>query len=327
MNESKQVLNYFITGGTGLLGSFMIEKLLSEGHKVKALVRPSTLEKLDKSKIPSNLEYVEGQLSDYDLLVDELRTSDNVIHAAGLVSYSDKLSTLLETNVQGTATIVNAALEAKVKRFCHISSIATLNESKDKITENSKWEYDENTSHYALSKYKAELEVWRGIAEGLSAFMVNPSVILGIGDTTRSSLKLIKHVQDQKPFYPIGTFNYVDVRDVIEMTYTLIQSDIVSERFILNAGKTSYKSFFESLATAMNKKAPKMGISPTVLEKLRILDGIRCRLLGGKRFITKPMINSLKKDNFYENQKAINFTNHKFRELSDTIDWIAATQV
>ena len=141
---------------------------------------------------------------------------------------------MYKVNVEGTANVVNIALEKNIRRLVHISSVAALGRKADggHVNEEKKWE--EFKGEYALckSQYKAELEVWRGISEGLDAVILNPSTILGYGDWNSSSSAIFKRVYDEFKWYTPGVNGFVDVEDVAAATVLLMESGISGERFI-----------------------------------------------------------------------------------------------
>ncbi|MDX5348205.1 MAG: NAD-dependent epimerase/dehydratase family protein, partial [Hymenobacteraceae bacterium] len=245
----------FVTGGSGLIGSFLIQELVKQGFSVKALYR----KQIPNLPVANKVTWIEGDILDAALVVKELAGVTHVFHCAGLVSYAPQDEDLLQQiNVEGTAVMVNACLEYPEIKLCHVSSVAAIGKEKGKeqLNESAKWDPAAEVSAYANSKYFAELEVWRGIAEGLDAVIVNPSVVLGPADWNRSSTRLFKYVFDQKPFYTSGRFNYVDVRDVVQAMLKLTFSEISGELFILNAGSVTYKAFFDQISEKLQKKAP-----------------------------------------------------------------------
>ena len=236
----------FLTGCNGLIGSFIARKLLAENYKIKALRRPASDMSLI-SDIYDKIEWVEGDLSDTQLIDKYLEGIDTIIHCAAMISFSSShKNEMFKSNVEGTANMVNSALKNNIKRFCYISSVAALGRKKgtEVIDETSVWEESSNNTFYALTKYLAELEVWRGIEEGLNAFILSPSIVVGPGNWKTGSSRLFKYIYDQKLFYPKGEMNFIDVRDVSDIACSLLCSDIKGERFILNAGKMPYKDVF-----------------------------------------------------------------------------------
>ena len=194
---------------------------------------------------------------------------------------------MMSINVNGTANLVNIALEKKVKKFCHVSSIAAIGRAENDrvIDEKTRWRASKRNSTYAISKYGAEREVWRGIAEGLDAVIVNPSIILGPGEVESGSGKLIKTILNGLKFYTPGVNGYVDVRDVVKTMIMLVKSDISGERFVLSAENLSYKVLFEMISKELGK-------SPPTYKATNWMGEIAWRLayLKGKLTLSKPII-------------------------------------
>ena len=311
----------FLTGGTGLLGQYLLPQLLEAGFKVRALCR-------NFASIPpafaQNVEWVQGDLHNIPTLEDCVQGCSYIIHGAGKVSYhaSDKKE-LYATNVEGTANLVNVALDFPVRKFLFISSIAALGRNKDRLTidENAQWQETDLNTYYAKTKYLAELEVWRGVAEGLPALVVHPSVVLGAGKWEQSSTQIFHYVWKGKRYYPTGQLSYVDVRDVAEIITRLLPTDIVEERFIINAGEASYLDLFTQIAEKFGKKPPNKPITP-------FLGEIAWRLASLQGFFTatKPIISRetvrLGRGNFiYTNKKVKDGLDFNFRSLNETLEW------
>lgn len=232
----------FVTGGSGLVGSFLIPALVARGLSVRALYR----QQIPAIEGAETVKWVEGDVRDTSLLKSALAGVTHVFHCAGLVSYAPQdEEALLQVNVEGTAAVVDACLETTGVRLCQVSSVAALgggSESAEEehptttpqlLDEQSKWDLGAAHGAYATSKYLAELEVWRGVSEGLQAVMVNPSVILGPADWTRSSTRLFRYAWQQHLFYTDGSINVVDVRDVVDMMLHLtLDSAISGERYV-----------------------------------------------------------------------------------------------
>ncbi len=313
----------FITGANGLVGSFIIRQLLAQGEKIRVLKRKTSDFSL-LADVQNQIEYIEGDLLDYSVLNEALKNVNYVIHAAAVVSFDpNDLNKLYETNVEGTANLVNVCLENSITKFCHISSIAAIGRSKEisLINENTKWENSEHNSNYAKTKYLAELEVWRGMEEGLDVVIVNPTIILGPGDWTKSSVQLFKQVWKNPTFYPPGSFHYIDVRDVANITIKLLLSDIKSERFILTTGVISYLDFFKKTAQRFNIKAPKYKIPHFLITYFWRIEKLRSKIFGHKPLVTKETATALTTNFKYDNQKILNFINHEFYSIDDSIQW------
>ncbi len=313
----------FVTGCNGLIGSFITKKLIDKGHQVKALKRPSSdLSTLDD--YADKIEWIEGDILDYPLLEKSLEAVDLVVHAAAMVSFAGVNDAEMEAiNINGTNYIVNAAIKNKVRKFCFISSIAALGRSKngETINENTKWQASKYNSTYAESKYLAELEVWRGIEEGLDAFILNPSVVIGPGDWTKSSTKLFNYVWKEPVFYTSGAMNYIDVRDLTEAFFKLLEKDVSAERFILNGGSIPFKIFFEKVAMAFNKKAPPYKVTPFLAAVAWRLAKIGYWLTNKPPLISRDVARMANKSFYYESKKLTSAVDITFSDIDNSISW------
>lgn len=310
----------FVTGGSGLIGSFLIPELISSGYQVRASYR----REVPVISGAESVEWLEGDILDVSFLRKAIQGATHVFHCAGLVSYDPQDKDLLkQINVEGTANIVDACLENGGVKLCHVSSIAAVGRPKgvDVLSEKSKWDQAEEHSAYASSKYFGELEVWRGVAEGLKAIIVNPSVVLGPADWSRSSTRLFKYVHDQHRFYTGGQANFVDVRDVVDIMMKLMFSDIAGERFILSAGQLSYKDFFDQVAACMNKKSPSVKVPPSLAEVIWRAERLRSVLTGARPLITKETARISAKNHLFSNEKVKQIAGIEFRPLAETIAW------
>ncbi|CAH0997077.1 2-alkyl-3-oxoalkanoate reductase [Emticicia aquatica] len=316
-----------ITGANGLVGSAATRRFVDAGYNVSALCRANSDLSLLKD-IADKISIIEGDILDIHSLENALENKDFVVHTAALVSFAAKdRNQMFKVNVEGTANLVNICLEKKIKKLCHVSSIAALGRTTAAsenvfggiIDENQKWEDSPLNSNYAKSKYEAELEVWRGEAEGLNVVVVNPSIILGEGDWHKSSTKLFKYVYDQNKYYTNGNLNYVDVKDVIEGIFRLTTSEIKGERFILNGGTITYKEFFEKIARVFNKKPPTSTLSPLMVEILWRLESIRAFFTKKSPLITKETAKNSRTKFAYKNDKIRKTIGFEFTKLDDTI--------
>ncbi len=319
-------MRVFLTGITGLLGHEVAQQLIAKGYSIRALVRTKVT-----SPLP-NTEYVEGDILDVTCLHEHLKDIDYVIHAAATVSFAPKdRENMYKVNVEGTANVVNACLENKIKKLCHVSSIAAFGRpplskmrkmDKVEIDENQKWVSSETNSHYAISKYLGECEAWRGAAEGLDVVIVNPSIILGGGDWNQSSTQLFKYVYQEKPFYTAGYLNYVDVQDVAKAMIQLTESDIKDERFCLSAGMISYEEFFGKIAHRFKKKKPRIKVGPSVLGLIWRLEAIKSFLTGKAPLITKETAKTAQLKILQVNNKIKKQLDFTFTELDTSLDRI-----
>jgi len=314
---------YFITGATGLAGSYILKKLIAEGCAVRALKRPTSSLKLVEnlsSNPNSKIEWVEGDLGNIHQLSDYTQDIDYVIHCAGLVSFREKdRPKLLKINAEGTANLVNVCLETDLKKFCHISSIVALGNSENStITEKDTWDNRNSASVYAVSKHLAEREVWRGVAEGLPAVIVNPSVILGVGNGNQSSGRIFQHILEKKSYYPTGELNVVDAEDVANAVFQLLKSDIQGERFVLNAQKISYQTLFQSIAQALGQAPPSFQLNEKML-KFLYFSGKLLKLFGVQTALTSDTLKRLLDTPFYDGTKIETELNFRYTDIQQSI--------
>ena len=320
----------FVTGGTGLIGSFVVRALADRGLAVRALYRGPARPAI---ALPG-LEWVQGDLLDVTLL-DRALTADvtHVLHCAGLVSYAPQdEDALLHTNVEGTATVVDACLRHPGIRLGYVSSVAALGQpaaglalATSRLDETATWDLGASHPAYATSKYLAELEVWRGVAEGLSAVIVNPSVVLGPGDWHRSSTRLLRYAYDEHRFYTRGQVNFVDVRDVVAhlLRLTLDLPALPAARYILNGGLYPLGEFLARLAGAFGRRPPTTAVPDWAAEVIWRWEHGRALLTGGRPLITRDTARAGRHPLLYDAHKAELTTGLPFRPLSETIAWLA----
>lgn len=312
-----------ITGCNGLIGSFIARKFLREGYSIRAIRRQKSNMQLVKD-IEHAIEWVEGDILDPLFLTKALTGIDTVIHAAAIVSFSPAdHENMFKVNIEGTSNIVNACLTKNIRKLYYISSIAALGRNKQSslINEEAQWESSAINSVYAETKHLAELEVWRGIAEGLQAVIVNPSIVLGPGDWDKSSTRLFKYIWEENPFYTEGCMNYVDVRDVADIIFRLINSEISSERFILNAGSISFRELFNKIAEQLEKKKPSIHIMPWMAAIAWRIERLRSLLTGSNPLITQETALLAQTSFAYDNSKIRRTLPYTFRNLDDSIAW------
>lgn len=290
-----------VTGATGLVGSALVVKLLKEGRSVRAMVRPGS----DKTwcervmvfhgldpKHPS-LEWAVGELEDVYSLISVFQGASHVYHAAAVVSFNPKdVASMQRVNGLGTANAINAALETGIERFIHISSTAALGRSKpgERIDESRQWEDSELNTPYAVSKYQAECEVWRGVAEGLSAVAVHPAIIIGPGRPDRSSVALLRRTAKGLSHYPTGSNGFVGVQDVANAAWIAAHEAKDLDRFVLCAANWTYRQLFENLASTLEVAPPRRVASPRKLHLARIAHKWRELLTGKPASITRTSV-------------------------------------
>ena len=313
----------FITGATGLLGSFICRDLLRKGYKVRAIKRKSSRMTLLED-IADQIDWVIGNMDDTPFLEEALEGVESVIHGAAIISFDKRDEAAMhQTNVQGTADLVNVCLKLGIKNFVQISSVAALGRKANQINinENDRWEGTEYDSIYSKSKHLSELEVWRGAQEGLNVKIVNPSVVLGPGIWKKGSTSVFKYAFDEKTYFPSGTVNFVDVRDVSRAIIELMESDIQNERFVLNAGSMLYKDFFAKIAEEFGKRPPKKPVPGFLLKIAVFFEFIRSRITGKGAMITSDTAKLSQMKYHFENEKVKKALNFEFTPFEDSIKW------
>lgn len=323
-----------VTGGTGLVGSHLLYHLLNEGIEVKAIHRKnSELDKvlsifsfytLEAEKLFQKIEWIEADLNDLPALELAFEGISFVYHCAALISFDPRdFDRLQQINKVGTENIVNLCLAKKVKKLCYVSSIASIsnNKSKKMATEHDEWN-ESRPNVYALSKYLAEIEVWRGSQEGLDMVIVNPGVILGPGHWNSGSGFMFKTAAKGPPFYPPGGTGFVTVNDLVKIMIKLMQSQISKERFIVIDQNLTFKEILSNIAREFGKPTPKQRLKLWQLQILWRLDWLRCLITGGKRIMTKDGVASLKSRTLYSNEKVKNALNFEFELLPEAIYFI-----
>jgi nucleoside-diphosphate-sugar epimerase len=326
-----------VSGSTGFLGAHIACNLLLHSKKVK-LMRRSTASLAEFEKIFNyyfkhydsqakealfqTIVWTEADILNIPELESAFLNVTEVYHCAAMVSFSQADKSIMEkTNIEGTANMVNLALLHKVEKFCFISSIASIGRSVNGATidENCKWENSKLNSNYAISKYRAEMEVWRGKEEGLNVCIVNPGVILGYGDFTKGSIVLFDSVYKGLPFYTNGINGYVDVQDISKVCYQLMEQNIFGQRYILCSESISIKTLFYSIAKHLGVKAPQTLITPLMGEIAWRLFAI-VRLLKLSKFsLTKETARASQKQYFYNSSKICLALNFQFKPVEKTI--------
>lgn len=314
----------FVTGGTGFLGSYIIKQLVEKGYAVRAIRRSNKLPFWISKEIVDAVEWMDGDVLDVVALQDAMEGVDTIIHSAAIVSFAKKdRKEMYQVNVEGTANVVNMALEKNVRRLIHISSVAALGRSENggHVNEEKKWEESKANTHYGKSKFKAELQVWRGISEGLEAVIVNPSTILGYGDWTSSSCAIFKSVYNGFKWYTPGINGFVDVEDVARATILLLESTINEERFIVSGDSWPFRKLQDTIADGFDKKRPHKQTTPFLLSVAWRMEKIKSLFTGKKPLLTKESANVAQSKTWFDNDKILAvLPGFSFTPLEETIN-------
>jgi nucleoside-diphosphate-sugar epimerase len=272
------VKHAFVTGSSGFVGAHLVYMLLEKGYTVSALIRShknlsafNALSGLYPGANPGSVSWIEGDLLSPENWIDYICQADVVFHAAAVVSFSPKdKGKMMETNIQGTAFVVNACLKNNRKPLIYVSSVAALGraEGQTEVTEKTIWKDTDHNTHYAISKHLAEQEVWRGIEEGLPAAIVCPGIIVGPWKRNTGSGQIPALVKKRLPFYPKGENGFVDVRDVAGMMIALFEQSCYGHRLLCVAENTSYKRVLCLFANGFGVSPPTIALKGTLLTVL-----------------------------------------------------------
>ena len=326
-----------ITGATGLVGSHVLVQLSNKSKNIRALKRQTS----DLSLVRKNfyryadqpdeqweaIEWVDCDLSEIGSLEEAFDGILEVYHCAAIVSFNpNEKQKMMRTNIGGTANMINAALRKKNIAFCYVSSIAAIgrDENKTIITEDQSWKKNKKQSAYSLSKYRAEQEVWRGIAEGLNAVIVNPSVILGPGNWHSGSSELFTLVWKGLPFYTEGVTGYVDVRDVASAMILLMEKQQFGQRFILSSENISYRQLFGFMAENFNRKAPYFNIRHWMGEIAWRWYWLGGKLSGKNPAVTRETARSANNIRYYSSEKIVKLCGFNFIPIRESIQQICS---
>ncbi|APX99260.1 NAD-dependent epimerase/dehydratase family protein [Lacinutrix venerupis] len=322
-----------VTGGTGFVGAHLLFKLLNEKHSVRAIYRNEkkfeTVKRIfsyysnNVEALFNSIDWVKADLNDIPLLTDAFKDITHVYHCAAFVSFEpDKFNLLKKTNIEGTANIVNFCIANNITKLCYISSIAAIGEAKPNeiINEDTEWNPEADNSVYAITKYGAELEVWRGTQEGIDAVIVNPGVIIGPGIWKYGSGSIIKTIHKGLKYYTKGSVGYVAVNDVVNAIFLLMQSKVKNERFILVSNNWSYKKFLTICANTLNVKPPKKEAKKWLLQIGWRLDWLKHKITGKRRILTKQLVDSLLSDSQFSGNKIKEFVDFEYSNLEDEIE-------
>ncbi len=325
-----------VTGGTGLVGAHLLFTLIDNNEEVRAIYREtSDLNAVKKvfsyytSKVEILFNKIDWQIADItDILSLEVvfKNIDYVYHCAAYISFNPRhFKKLKKVNVEGTANVVNYCISEKVIKLCYISSVASLGKSENKslITEECEFNPNDRNSVYSITKHQAEMEVWRGSQEGLDAIIVQPGVIIGEGIWSSASGGIFRTIAKGLKFYTPGGIGIVDVKDVVKAMIYLTKSELKNQAYILVGENILYEKLLAKISNKLNRKAPKLLISKTLMLTFASYDWFLNKLFKTRRKLLKSTVRSLFKRSFYDASKITNTKNFSFRNLDKTIERVA----
>ena len=325
-----------VTGATGLVGSHVLLHLSENDESIRAIYRTaegvqktrSIFSLYGKDAFFSKINWIQADITDIPSLENVFENIDAVYHCAAFISFDpEDEEKLRKTNIEGTANIVNFCLAKGVRKLCHVSSIATLGDLKEHetiINEETEWNPEKPHSDYAISKFGAEMEIWRGFQEGLEVVIINPGVIIGPAtnkpDWKTGSCEIFSRISDGLPFYTKGSTGFVGVSDVARIMLMLMKSDVNGERFIVISENVSFENMLKKVASALNVKAPTIYGRKWMTEISWRFEWILAAFFLQKRKMSKAMARALHSNNLISNEKIIGALDYKFGSVDDCVN-------
>ena len=320
----------FVTGATGLIGSHLVLRLAEEGMPVSALFRNENgksevfnlFQFYGKENLFSQVQWVKGDVDDADDMFDLTEGMHTVFHCAAIVSYHRKEATrMLEVNINGTKNVVNACIENEVKHLIHVSSISALGDSKGEvIDEETPRNFNDYHSNYSKGKYLSEQEVWRGIQEGLNATILNPGVIFGPNNCTRSSGTMIARIEKGLPALPAGGSGIVSVLDVVEVMIRAAKQAPTNERYILCAENIRMSELFTKIADALHVKIGKTIAKKWQIKLVFYMEALVEIFTGKRATITREIIRNYDEVKQFDGSKATRAFGFEYRNTFSSIE-------
>lgn len=320
-----------VTGATGLVGCHLLWALLKNNEPVRALYRRgSDLERVKRifsyysgssDTFYDKIQWFEADILDLAKLNDSFQDISRVYHCAALISFDPRdKDRLYETNVIGTTNVVNLCVRYGIEKLCYVSSIAALGDALecDSIDENTEWD-DQTISNYAITKHQAEIEVWRGVQEGVPSVIVNPGIIVGPGFWHTGSGTLFKMVAKGQKWYPPGGTGFVTIQDVIQSMVRLMDSEIKNKRYVLVNQNLTYKEIFSMIALEFDLPVPKKELQLWQLKLLLPFDWILSKLLNKSRRITRDNIRSVSRIKIYKGEKICRQIDFSYELLNEAV--------
>ncbi len=321
-----------VTGGTGLVGSHLLYFLTREHSEIRAIYRRSSdlngVKKVfayyggESESLFERIRWVEADLLDLSALEEAFQDVTHVYHSAALVSFvTSDYQRMRKVNIEGTTNIVNLCISHGVKKICYVSSVAAIeNRAEGEVTDESdNWTSTAGKSGYAITKYGAEMEVWRASQEGVPVVVVNPGVILGSGPWHKGSGTLFRRVDSGLPFYTTGVTGFVDVQDVVKIMISLMEGKIENERYILVAENLTYRDVLFKIADSLKKSRPRIKISKWMTEFIWRFEFVKSKIALSPPLLTKHTARSSVSDHPFSSEKIIKALGYEFATIEDCI--------
>jgi nucleoside-diphosphate-sugar epimerase len=305
-----------------------VRAIYRRSHKLESVKKVFSYYTNDVDNLYNKIEWIEANINDVHSLEPAFTGITHVYHCAAFISFEpDKYYELRKVNIKGTANIVNLCISNSIKKICYISSIAAIGKETHEttlITEKTEWNPEDDNSVYAITKYGAEMEVWRGTQEGVDAVIVNPGIILGPGFWKGGgSGSLFRQIHKGLKYYPKGTSAYVDVWDVVDCMTQLMEGSLKNERYILIAENLPFKTFQDKVAKALHVKPSKKEASSFLLSIAWRLDWLSHKLFGKRRKLSRQLAKSISSKTIFDNSKLKKDLDFNFTPIDESISKVS----
>ena len=321
-----------VTGGTGLVGAHLLYHLTLNDEKIRAIYRDKkSIESVKKvfsfytdevENQFSKIEWFHADITDIPLMIPAFIDVKKVYHCAALVSFNPKdYLEMRKVNIHGTAIVVNLSIDAKIDKLCFVGSIASVGNAVNGnlITEENEWNKETDNSGYSITKFGAEMEVWRAGQEGIKVVIVNPGVILGSGFWQQGSGKLFSKISSGFNYFTEGVTGFVGVKDVVKAMILLMNSNVNNERFILVSENRSFKEIFFLIADFLKKERPAKRIKKWQTAIFWRIAWVFSKLTGKEPLLTKYSAKSAHSKSFYSSEKIKKTIGFEFENVKRVI--------
>lgn len=317
-----------------MVGAHLLLDLVKSGVEVRAIYRNSNSRKhvqqvfthqhepQKAEHLYKKIQWIQADITDIPALEQAFEGVTRVFHCAAKVTFdASQYRSLRKTNIEGTANIVNLSIANKIQKLCFVSSIATLDKKLEEtsFSETSYWNQELPHSMYAITKYGAEMEVWRGSQEGVPVVIVNPGVIIGPGFWNSGSGSMFKRVHQGLNYYFPKVTGFVGVYDVVKAMMLLMDSSVQNEQYVLVAENASFKIVLGQVAESLNKPAPSKKLKPWMIFLAWVYQKTLGSFFSKEGQLDKRSPKSLFSESYYSNNKIKTELDFRFESMEEVI--------
>jgi dihydroflavonol-4-reductase len=328
--DERSVGPVLVTGASGFVGSAVAHAFQEAGYPVRALVRASS----PRTNLYRDVELSEGDIRDRASMAAALRGVRYLVHAAADYRlWAPSPRDILDTNVEGTRVVMEAALQAGVERIVYTSSVAVLAPRADGAAadESRSLAADEAVGAYKHSKVLAERLVNGMVAhQGLPAVIVNPSTPIGPRDIkpTPTGRIIVEAASGRMPAFVDTGLNLVHVDDVAAGHLAALRHGRIGERYILGGENVLLSTMLADIARLVGRRPPRVKLPRALIYPVALGAEALARMTGRPPFVTRDGLRLAKHKMFFSDAKArreLGYTSRPYGEgLADAIAWFRA---